>query len=260
MTMLVVGATGSVGRLVVAELLAHGHTTRALVRNTARAKRLLPPEAEIIVADVTRPDTLTAAVDGVDGVVLTLGSDGGAHSSPQNVDYAGVRNVLTALSALDETPRIVLMTAIGITSRSAGYGHLLDWKRRSERLVRASGLPYAIVRPGWFDMNGPEEHRPVFLQGDTRRTGTPADGVIARKDIAQVLVQALTAPQATRRTFELVAEAGPVQPDLSHLFANLTPDAPGALDGDGDEPNMPLDQEPEHVRDDLAAVRGRSDA
>ena len=52
--------------------------------------------------------------------------------------------------------RIVLMTSINVTRRDAGaYQGLMDWKRRSERLVRASGLPYTIVRPGWFDMTGP---------------------------------------------------------------------------------------------------------
>ncbi|MEV7110984.1 SDR family oxidoreductase [Streptomyces anulatus] len=256
LTVLVAGATGSVGRLVVAESIAHGHTTRALVRDAAKARRVLPAEAELVVADVTDPGSLKAAVTDADAVVLTLGSDGGAHSSPENVDYGGVRNILSALA--DRAPRIVLMTAIGITSRSTGYGHLLDWKRRSERLVRASGLPYTIVRPGWFDMNGPDEHRPLFLQGDTRRTGTPADGVIARQQIAQVLVQALTAPQAVGRTFELVAENGEALEDLDALFAALTPDAPGALDGTGDEENMPLDREPAHVRADLDALRDRT--
>ena len=76
LTVLVVGATGSIGSLVVAESLAAGHRTRALVRDLAKAHRLLPNEADIAIGDVTRPDTLAAAVDGVDAIVLTLGSDG----------------------------------------------------------------------------------------------------------------------------------------------------------------------------------------
>ncbi|MFJ9738602.1 SDR family oxidoreductase [Streptomyces sp. NPDC101166] len=258
MTVLVVGATGSVGRLVVAESIARGHTTRALVRDAARAESSLPAEAQTVVGDVTRPETLPAAVADTDAVVLTLGSDGSAHSSPEDVDYAGVRNLLAALDGL--TPRVVLMTAIGITSRSSVYDHLLDWKRRSERLVRASGLPYTIVRPGWFDMNSPGEHRLVFLQGDTRRSGTPSDGAVARDQIAQVLVQALTAPEATGKTFELVAERGLAPGDLGLLFAALDQDAPGALDGVRDEANMPLAREPQRVRDDLAAVRASGSA
>ncbi|MER7687264.1 SDR family oxidoreductase [Streptomyces sp. NPDC097610] len=253
MHVLVVGATGSIGRLVVAESIARGHTTRALVRDAGKAARLLPAEAQLTVADVKRPETLPTAVADVDGIVLTLGSDSTSHSSPESVDYAGVCNILAALHG--QKPRIVLMTSIGVTTRSSAYNHLLEWKRRSERLVRASGLPYTIVRPGWFDMNGPDEHHVVFLQGDTRRSGSPADGVIARVQIAQVLVAALTAPQAVGRTFELVAEQGPGPGDMGPLFAALDQDAPGALDAVRDEANMPLVQEPKRVRDDLDAVK-----
>ncbi|GAA3777261.1 SDR family oxidoreductase [Streptomyces coacervatus] len=249
MTVLVVGATGSIGRLVVAESVAQGHTTRALVRDAGKARRLLPAETQLAVGDVTQPDTLPGAVADVDAIVLTHGS----MSSPETVDYGGVRNVLAAVH--EQKPRIVLMTAIGVTARSSAYNHLLEWKRRSERLVRVSGLPYTIVRPGWFDMNCPDEQRPVFLQGDTRRSGSPADGAVSRRRIAQVLVAAVTAPEAARRTFELIAEHGPAPGDLTQLFAALDEDAPGALDAVRDEANMPPAQEPQRVRDDLDALR-----
>ena len=82
------------------------------------------------------------------------------------------------------------MTAIGVTNRTGAYNlstEAHDWKRRSERLVRASGLPYTIVRPGWFDYNAPDEHQLVLLQGDTRQAGNSSDGVIARRQIARNL-------------------------------------------------------------------------
>jgi hypothetical protein len=66
------------------------------------------------------------------------------------------------------------MTSIGVTNRTGAYNRATeahDWKRRSERLVRASGLPYTIVRPGWFDYNAPDERQLVLLQGDTRQAG-----------------------------------------------------------------------------------------
>ncbi|MGW5465264.1 SDR family oxidoreductase [Streptomyces sp. NPDC003996] len=261
LTVLVVGATGSIGRLVVAEAIARGHAVRALVRDRAKGAQLLPADAELVTGDVTRPETLPEAVAGADAIVLTLGSFGTGSSSPQMVDYAGVRNVLTALASSDSAPpRIALMTSIGATTRSSSYGHLLEWKRRSERLVRARGLTYTIVRPGWFDMNGPDEHQLVFLQGDRRRSGGPADGCVARADIARVLVAALIAPEAADRTFELVAEQGAAPSDLGPLFAALDQDPPGSLDAVRDEANMPLDAEPQRVRDDLETVRTRATA
>jgi len=250
-TVLVVGATGSIGRLVVEEAIRHGYTTRALVRDRGKA-RILPPEAEVIVGDVTRPDTLPSAVDGVDAVVLTLGSDGASKVGAENVDYGGVRNVLNALGS--RASRIALMTSIGVTNRSGAYNRATeahDWKRRSERLVRASGFPYTIVRPGWFDYNGPDEHRLVLLQGDTRQAGDPSDGVIARGQIAEVLVRSLGSDQALRKTFELIATTGLAPGDFDALFAPLEKDAQGALDGVRDAPNLPLDDEPTRVRDDL---------
>ena len=132
------------------------------------------------------------------------------------------------------------MTAIGVTDRKGTH----DWKRRAERLVRLGGHPYTIVRPGWFDYNDPDQCRLVFLQGDKRHTGTPRDGVIARRQIAQVLVAGLTCEAAMRKTLELVAEKGAAQPNLEPLFAALDGDVPGAADAVHDASNMPLDPPP----------------
>jgi len=85
MTVLVVGATGSIGRLVVAEALRQGHAVRALVRNAARASGL-PPQAQLVVGDLTRAETLATAVEGIDAVVFTHGSNGGGKASAEQVD------------------------------------------------------------------------------------------------------------------------------------------------------------------------------
>jgi uncharacterized protein YbjT (DUF2867 family) len=258
-TVLIIGATGSIGRLVVAEAIRQGYLTRPLVRDRDKARQL-PADAQVAVGDVTRPDTLIAAVDGVDAVVFTHGSDGAGKVGAENVDYGGVRNILAALGS--RPARIALMTSIGVTNRSSAYNRSTeahDWKRRSERLVRASGRLYTIVRPGWFDYNAPDQHRLILLQGDTRQAGNPSDGAIARSQIAQVLVSSLGSNTAAGKTFELIAERGPAQDDLDRLFAALKADPPGALDGVHDTPNMPLEDEPQRVRDDLEALAARHD-
>jgi len=250
MSVLVVGATGSIGHLVVEEAVRQGHAVRALVRNPAKARQL-PSEAQVVLGDVTRPDTPSNAVDGVDVIVFTLGSDGAGKVGAERVDYGGVRNVLRALGP--RKSRIALMTSIGVTNRTT-EAH--DWKRRSERLVRASGLPYAIVRPGWFDDNEADEHRLVLLQGDRRQAGDPSDGAVARRQIAEVLVHSLASSHAVRKTFELVAAAGPAPEDFDALFSPLEGDPPGSLDGVRDTANMLLEDEPQRVRDDVETVRG----
>jgi uncharacterized protein YbjT (DUF2867 family) len=254
MTVLVVGATGSIGRLVVEEAIRQGHTVRALVRTPDKARQL-PSEAQVVIGDVTQPGTLAGAIDGIDAVVFTHGSDDAGKVGAENVDYGGVRNVLSALGA--RTARIALMTSIGVTNRTGKYNRTTeahDWKRRSERLVRASGLPYTIVRPGWFDYNGPDQHRLVLLQGDTRQAGDSSDGVIARRQIAEILVSSLISDHSLRKTFELVAVNGPAQENFAALFAALDADPQSAWDGVRDAANMPLEDEPKRVREDLNAM------
>lgn len=257
LTVLCVGATGSVGRHVVEEALRRGHAVRALVRSRARAAGL-PAQAEIVVGELTQPDTLATAVEGVDAIVFTHGSNGGKVDT-RDVDYGGVRNVLFALGG--RKARIALMTAIGVTDRAGSYNRRTeahDWKRRSERLLRASGNAYTIVRPGWFDYNDADQQRLVMLQGDARHAGTSADGVIARRQIAEVLVASLTLDEARNKTFELVAETGPAPKDLAQLFAAVKADATGAPDGVGDAANMPPEQEPQDVHDDLLRFKRRA--
>ncbi len=243
LTVLVVGATGSIGRHAVEHALDAGHTVRALVRDERRASRL-DPRAELVVGALTSAESLTGAVDDIDAVVFTHGAAYGSDDA-RDVDYGAVRNILTAL---DGAPvRIALMTAIGITGRSVTH----DWKRRGERLVRAGGNRYTIVRPGWFDANEPDQLAITLLQGDTRHAGSPADGVIARDQIARVLVDSLTSPDADRRTFELVAEHGPAPESLDPLFVTLDSDPAGQIDGVRDQANLPASAEPAEVTRDL---------
>jgi uncharacterized protein YbjT (DUF2867 family) len=243
---LVVGASGSIGQPVVEELMRKGYQTRALVRDPAQAD-LFDKGVEVVVGDLTRSETLEKAVAGVTGVVFTHGISGNDPQGAEAVNYGAVRNVLNALKA---PARIALMTTVGVTKPSVGH----DWKRRGERLVRASGLPYTIVRPGWFDYNAADQQKLVMRQGDSHWAGSPSDGVVSRKQIAQVLVASLTSPAATGITFELVAERGAAQTDLEPLFLALPADPASGNDAIGDRDNLPAGQEPTSVIHDLEAI------
>jgi uncharacterized protein YbjT (DUF2867 family) len=249
LTVLVIGATGSIGRYAVAEALRLGHKVRALVRDQSRAARVLPDEVDLVIGDLTRPETLGPAIDGVEAIVFTHGSTTSERDVRDN-DYAGVANVL---KTLDGRPvRIALMTAIGTTRPGVSY---TQWKLRSERLVRASGNPYTIVRPGWFDYNQPDQRKIVMLQGDKRQSGSPKDGAIARDQIARVLIDSLHINAADHKTLELISDHGPEQDDLTTLFASLTADPRASLDGAEDNVSLPVDHEPETFRRDLTTIQ-----
>lgn len=251
MRILVAGATGSVGLHVLKAIIEMGHQPRALVRNQRKVK-LLPRGVEVFYGDVSMPETLADVAKDIDAVIFTLGSDGQGRIGARAIDYGGVRNILKIIKGTHV--RIALMTTIGVTERLSTWNQrteVHDWKRRAERLVRASGHPYTIVRPGWFDYNNNDEHKIVMLQGDRRHSGTPEDGVISRAQIARVLVTALTNEAAKNKTFELVATQGEEQEDLTPLFANLQVDNPQKNEGVLDMNNMPLDEEPECIINEL---------
>lgn len=146
------------------------------------------------------------------------------------------------------------MTAMN-TSQSAGPSHygFVEWKRRAERLVRASGHPYTIVRPGWFDYQGPGDVRIDLRQGDLV-TGQPG---VDRRHIAQVLLEGIAQPSGARRTVEIFSTTGDPVTDFEALFAATQPDEPGVLDGVLDTNNVPLGEEPAQVQEDIARL-GRS--
>jgi len=239
-----IGATGSIGRFVVNELLAQGLDTTALVRNEGRAAQLLPGGVEFVRGDLATGDGLEDAVEGVDAIILTHGGES------KEVDYDGVRRVLEALGG--RAPRLVLMTSMAVSRGSDDYGGLLNWKRGAERLVRAYGAPYTIVRPGWFDLQAPTENAVLFEQGDV--TPVHVRRGVARSQIAKTLVEAAFSPYSVAKTFELFSQEGKLQTNFDALFSELASDRAAKLAGGGDT-GVPLHDEPEEVLVDLNRVR-----
>lgn len=258
-TILVIGATGGVGRRVVRQAVAAGLSPRALVRSAERASRLLPVETELVVGEATRRADMVRALGGVDGVILVHGSHGvpGVPGEAEAVDYGIVRLLVECVLDGGSPVHVTLMTKLGVTVHDSAHDPatgLATWKRRSERLLRASGLPCTIVRPGWFDDEAQDEHRLVARQGDARRDGSPADGAISREQLARVLLATQTSSDALGVTFELVTERGPEQERPESLFAGLSTDVDGDMDGVLDPDTLPLDSEPDRVLEDLRRV------
>ena len=121
LTVLVIGSTGQVGRVVVEEALGCGVTVRAQSRNAARAQRSLPGGVEVVEASPSCADDLRPFVTDVDAVVLTHGGDmdGDGGSS----FYAAIPALLDALG--DNNAHISLMTAMNAShpvTPSSPYG------------------------------------------------------------------------------------------------------------------------------------------
>ena len=160
--LLVIGATGSIGRQVVEEATARGMAVRAFTRDAGRARRVLG-DIDIVPGDLTNPDDLTTALAGMDAVILTHGGD----SEPRRIYYGGIAALLVALG--ERRLPIALMSSINVSRPPSGpYADLMRWKLRGEDLLRDSGQPYTVIRPGWFD--APESGTPASSSGRATRS------------------------------------------------------------------------------------------
>ncbi len=219
MTVLVVGGTGRTGRRIVAELQRRGIPQRVMVRNEALARQVLPPAVEVRVADVTRPETLGPVLAGCDRLIVATGANPAKDGwfGPLRIDFEGTRHLLTAIQAGHHPVQHIVLVSSLCVSRLFHplnlFGLVLYWKRRGERLLEASGLPYTILRPGGLKEEG--GGRPVLQNADTL-----FEGSIPRALVARLCVDALAEPRAQNRILEAIAD--PRLPD-NVPFAELLP-------------------------------------
>jgi uncharacterized protein YbjT (DUF2867 family) len=145
-TVLVTGANGFVGRHVVRALVPRAGTVRAMVRSDKSAALLAGVECELVRGDVTDPESLGAAVAGCDAVVYLVAILAGRAGDFDRVIAQGTRNLLAAARTAGVS-RWVQMSALGTSRETKDLVPYFHAKWEAEQAVRASGLPYAILRP-----------------------------------------------------------------------------------------------------------------
>lgn len=229
---LVVGGTRGTGLLIARLLLERGYQVRVLARDVVRAVTELGSAVEVIGGDMTHPYTLFPAVEGVDHVIVTAGIRSGRFARESRVkatEYQGVLNVLETAREAGLRGRFMYMNSIGIRTPSwpatvlnLVKGNTLEWRRRVESAIRASGLDYTIIRTG-FLLNAEGGRRAVLVgQGALPLLWRYR---IARADVAEAFVEALKHPRASRTTFEISWAEGPRREPWPALYNRLRPDA-----------------------------------
>ena len=198
---LVVGATGQTGRLVVQELQRHGFAVRAFARDADKASRILGDEIEIVTGDVKDPASLPPAMAGMDAVISAIGARSATGPDrPEKVDYEGVRNLAQAAAAAG-IRHFVLVSSMGVTHED----HPLN------KIIRPGGL---VNEPGG-------RGRVVAVQGDPRL----GRAVLPRADLATVCVAALLYAEAARnKRFEVYRSDGEPVTDWRSMLIALAPD------------------------------------
>jgi uncharacterized protein YbjT (DUF2867 family) len=219
---LVHGATGGTGRLLVDRLLDDGHQVRAMVRDPDKGAPLAERGAEVVPGDLTDPDgtALAEATRGVDAVAFCAGS-GSSTGKDQTllVDlYGAVRTVDAAVEA--DASRFVMLSSMAAHdafSTSEAMAPYLAAKHAADRILAASDLGWSVVRPGGLTDDDPTGEVKI---GQPRLAPEDlGDRTIPRADVAAVLAACLEVDEALGATFEVLSGTTPV----GQAVRSLTP-------------------------------------
>jgi uncharacterized protein YbjT (DUF2867 family) len=248
---LVTGATGRTGSLVLQKLRSHPDQFDAVgfARSEVKAKDQFGDVQGFCFGDINHPGTLKAALTGIQMLVILtsavpqikalplpgerpeFGFEPGG--TPEEVDYIGQKCQIDAAIAA-KVQHIVLVGSMGGTNpnhplNQLGNGNILVWKRKAEQYLIDSGVDYTIIRAGGLlDKSGGV--RELLVGKDDQFLANPPNGIptsVPRADVAEVVVRALLEPNARNKAFDLISKpeedpSSTVTTDFAALFAQTT--------------------------------------
>jgi uncharacterized protein YbjT (DUF2867 family) len=216
---LVAGATGQLGRVIVRKLAASGTPVRALARNAARLAEL-HREAEIAPVDLIDVPRLTEACRGVDQIVATATNNMGAGAhSPTRIDLAAYQN-LCAAARNSGVRRLIYLSYRGVDRDAPVDIFRLKWY--IEDAIRRSGIPHVMLRPTafmdiWIDQiigKGIRDKGVATIFGDGHRVAN----YIAVDDVAEFVVKILARAEVVNEAVEIGGPSNVTQEDLVSLI------------------------------------------
>lgn len=207
---LVTGATGTVGRQVVSQLLATDIRVRALTRDPDSAN--FAGRVDVRQGDLTVPETLDACLDGVDVVFLvwTAQPDAVATAVDRIARYA---RRIVFLSSPHQTPHPLFQQPNPLAAMHAEI----------ERLIQASGLDWTFLRPGMFAANTRSWWASQIRAGDVVRWpyGDAPTAPIHEADIAAVAVKVLLEPRHNGADYVLTGPASLTQREQVEIIGDV---------------------------------------
>ncbi len=219
MNVVLLGASGTIGRATARALAAAGHQVRAVLRPGTGAD--LPEGTRIYRADVTRPGALAAAMAGADAAICCLASRTGTPADARAIDRDATIAAVEAAEAAGLS-RFVLLSAICVEPPRLAFQHA---KRAAEDRLMASPMGWTVVRPTAFfkSLSGQVARvaagRAFLVFGDGRLT---ACAPISDADLADFLVARLSDPAARGRILPVGGPGPAITPrDQAAILSNL---------------------------------------
>ncbi len=221
MKLLVVGATGTLGRQVARQALDEDHEVRCLVRNPNKAIFLKEWGAEIVKGDLCDQSTLPSALEGVDAVIDAATARVTDNLRAWDVDWLGKVNLIQATKAAG-VDRYIFFSVINADQYPEVP--LMDIKRCTELFLAESGLDYTVLRLAGF-MQGLIsqyaipilEEQVVWVSGES----TPI-AYMNTQDVAKFAVRSLSVPETTKKTFPVVGTKAWGAYEIMNLCENLS--------------------------------------
>jgi len=194
----ITGATGQLGRLVIKDLLKvlPAGELVAAVRNPAKAQDLAALGVQVRQADYDRPETLVAAFQGADRVLLISSNEIGKRFSQHKAAIAAA-----------VTAGVKLVAYTSVLHADASPLALAAEHQATEAYLKASGLPWAFLRNGWYTENYTASIPAALQHGVV--LGSAGEGRIAsaaRADYALAAAKVLLLEDPAGRTFELAGD------------------------------------------------------
>ncbi|UZI29388.1 SDR family oxidoreductase [Streptomyces sp. VB1] len=214
MSIVVTGATGALGRLVVDALLAEvpAGEVVAVVRDKEKAAALAARGVELRIADYDRPESLAGVFRSGDRVLLISGSEVGKRV-PQHA------SVVDAAKAAG----VAQLAYTGVLGGPDADFALADEHKATEQLILDSGLPYTFLRNGWYTENYTAnlapvlEHRAVLANAGEGRVASAS-----RADYAAAAAAVLTGDGHLNTAYELSGDTAWSLASYAALLSELT--------------------------------------
>ena len=203
MQVLVVGATGTLGRQIARQALDAGHEVRCMVRTPRKASFLQEWGCELTRGDLLEPASLDYALEGMEAVIDAATSRPDDPRSVYETDWDGKLNLFRACESAG-VKRLIFHSLLAAESHR--QVPLMDIKYCTEKLLESSSLDYTILQGAAF-MQGVigQFAIPVLESQTVWVSGSPtAIPYMNTQDVARFAVAALTAEATIRRSFPVV--------------------------------------------------------
>jgi uncharacterized protein YbjT (DUF2867 family) len=203
MQVLVVGATGTLGRQIARRAIDAGHEVRCMVRSPRKASFLQEWGCELTRGDLLEPASLDYALEGMEAVIDAATARPGDPASCYDLDWTGKQNLFAACGRAAVTRYVFISLLNAAAHRSVP---LMDIKACSEDWLEASALDYTTLRCAGF-MQGliSQFAIPVLESQTVWVSGTPTPiAYMNTQDVARFAVAALERPQTVRQAFPVV--------------------------------------------------------